>query len=151
MQAKLNFEDFKAGEQFKIASNVNIRTAPLRHPNGAKGYRVEYNGKSVCYITDTEHIPEKPDQNILELIEDSDLVIYDSTYTEEEFLTKAGWGHSTWNEGLSLCQSANVKKLAIFHHDPNHDDDFMDGIEAEALSTSENCFVAREGMIISLD
>ncbi len=151
MQAKLNFEDFKAGEQFKIASNVNIRTAPLRHPNGATGYRVEYNGKSVCYITDTEHIPEKPDQNILELIEDSDLVIYDSTYTEEEFLTKAGWGHSTWNEGLSLCQSANVKKLAIFHHDPNHDDDFMDGIEAEALSTSENCFVAREGMIISLD
>jgi len=151
MQSKLTFTDFYAGDQFKIHSDVNIQTAPLRHPNGATGYRVFYNGKSVCYITDTEHIPGKPDQNILELIEGSDLVIYDSTYTEEEFKTKAGWGHSTWNEGLALCQAAKVKKFAIFHHDPDHDDSFIDCIEAEAQSTWEQCFAAREGMVIRLD
>ena len=151
MQAKLHFTDFKAGEKFKIHPDVNIRTAPLRHPNGATGYRVDYNGKSVCYITDTEHIPGNPDQKILELIDGSDLLIYDSTYTEEEFITKVGWGHSTWNEGLALCQTANVKKFAIFHHEPDHNDDFMDCIEAEAKSTWEQCFVAREGMVISLD
>jgi phosphoribosyl 1,2-cyclic phosphodiesterase len=151
MQAKLHFTDFKAGEQFKIHSDVNVRTALLRHPNGATGYRIEYDGKSVCYITDTEHVPDKPDQNILELIEGSDLVIYDSTYTEEEFKTKIGWGHSTWNEGLKLCRAANVKKFAIFHHEPDHDDYFMDGIEAEAQNMWEHSFVTREGMVVSLD
>ena len=151
MQAKLRFEDFKAGEQFKLYSDVNIRTAQLRHPNGATGYRIEYDGKSVCYITDTEHVPGEPDQKILELIEGSDLVIYDSTYTEEEFLTKVGWGHSTWNEGLALCQAANVKKFAIFHHEPDHDDDFVDGIEAQAQAIWEHSFAAREGMVVSLD
>ena len=62
-----------------------------------------------CLITDTEHIPGKPDQNILNLIDGADLVIYDSTYTEEEFVTKVGWGHSTWEEGmkLSVCISYN--------------------------------------------
>jgi phosphoribosyl 1,2-cyclic phosphodiesterase len=151
MQAKLRFEDFKAGDQFKLYPDVNIRTAPLRHPNGATGYRIEHDGKSACYITDTEHVPGEPDQNILGLIEGSDLVIYDSTYTEEEFLTKVGWGHSTWNEGLALCQAANVKRFAIFHHEPDHDDDFVDGIEAEAQATWEHSFAAREGMVVSLD
>ena len=151
MQAKLRFSDFKAGDQFKIHSDINVRTAPLRHPNGATGYRIEHNGKSVCYITDTEHVPGKPDQKILELIEGSDLVIYDSTYTEEEFTTKIGWGHSTWNEGLALCQAANVKKFAIFHHEPDHDDDFMDSVEVEAQNMWEHSFVAREGMVVSLD
>jgi phosphoribosyl 1,2-cyclic phosphodiesterase len=151
MQAKLRFEDFKAGEKFKLYSDVNIKTAPLRHPNGATGYRIEHNGKSVCYITDTEHVPGEPDQKILELIEGSDLVIYDSTYTEEEFVTKVGWGHSTWNEGLALCQAANVKKFAIFHHEPDHDDNFVDGIEAEAQAKWEHSFAAREGMVVSLD
>jgi phosphoribosyl 1,2-cyclic phosphodiesterase len=151
MQAKLRFEDFKAGDQFKLYPDVNIRTAPLRHPNGATGYRIEHDGKSVCYITDTEHVPGEPDQNILDLIEGSDLVIYDSTYTEEEFVTKVGWGHSTWNEGLALCQAANVKRFAIFHHEPDHDDDFVDGIEAEAQATWEHSFAAREGMVVSLD
>jgi phosphoribosyl 1,2-cyclic phosphodiesterase len=151
MQSKLRFEDFKAGDQFKLYPDVNIRTAPLRHPNGATGYRIEHDGKSVCYITDTEHVPGEPDQNILDLIEGSDLVIYDSTYTEEEFVTKVGWGHSTWNEGLALCQAANVKRFAIFHHEPDHDDDFVDGIEAEAQATWEHSFAAREGMVVSLD
>jgi phosphoribosyl 1,2-cyclic phosphodiesterase len=151
MQAKLRFADFKAGEQFKIHSDINVRTAPLRHPNGATGYRIEHNGKSVCYITDTEHVPGRPDQKILELIEGSDLVIYDSTYTEEEFTTKIGWGHSTWNEGLALCQAANVKIFAIFHHEPDHDDDFMNSVEVEARDMWEHSFVAREGMVVSLD
>jgi len=151
MQAKLRFEDFEAGDQFKLYPDVNIRTAPLRHPNGATGYRIEYDGKAVCYITDTEHIPGEPDQKILELIEGADLVIYDCMYTEEQFATKIGWGHSTWNEGLALCQAANVKKFAIFHHEPDHDDDIMDGIEAEAQAVWEHCFAAREGMVVGLD
>jgi len=85
MQADMNFEDFVAGDSFPLYPDVHVRTAPLNHPNNATGYRIEYGGKSVCYITDTEHVPGEPDQNILGLIEGADAVIYDSTYTEEEF------------------------------------------------------------------
>ncbi|MFP3422441.1 MBL fold metallo-hydrolase, partial [Bacillus sp. SIMBA_161] len=89
-------------------------------------------GRSVCYVTDTEHVPGVPDHEILALIEGADLVIYDCTYTDEEFPEKVGWGHSTWQEAVRLCQSANVGQLAIFHHDPDHDDAFMDRIAEEA-------------------
>ena len=123
----------------------------MNHPNGSTGYRIEYGGKSMCYITDTEHVKGKPDENILGLIEGSDLVIYDSMYTEEEFESKIGWGHSTWNEGLRLCLAANAKRLAIFHHEPVHNDDFMDKIEAEATAAWDGCFVTREGMTVSID
>ena len=151
MQAKLKFIDFQAGETFGIFDDVNIRTAPLNHPNGATGYRVEYGGKSVVYVTDTEHVPGQLDQNILGLIEGADVLIYDSTYTEEEFPGKIGWGHSTWNEGMRLCQAGSVKQLAIFHHDPDHTDDVMDKIEVEAKAAWDGAFVTREGMELVLD
>jgi phosphoribosyl 1,2-cyclic phosphodiesterase len=150
MQAKISFEDFKAGEHFTLYDDILVRTTLLNHPNDATGYRVDYQGKSVCLITDTEHVPGKPDENILQLIEGSDLVIYDSTYTEEEFPAKVGWGHSTWEEGLKLCQMANVKKFAIFHHDPDHNDKFMAGLEQEARGRWDGVLVARDNMELTL-
>ena len=150
MQADLEYVDFEAGENFALFGDVKIKTAPLNHPNGSTAYRVEHKGKAVVYVTDTEHIIGKPDQNILGLIEGADLVIYDSTYTEEEFPEKIGWGHSTWNEGMNLCKAANVKKLAIFHHDPEHTDDFMDRISDEATKAWSGNFVCRENQEIVL-
>ncbi len=150
MSAKMDFEDFYAGESFTLGRGIEVRTAELNHPDGATGYRITYRGTSLCYITDTEHVVGKPDQNILGLIEGADLVIYDSTYTEKEFPGKIGWGHSTWEEGLRLCQAANAKGLAIFHHDPDHEDMFMERLEAEAREAWEHAIVARENMRISL-
>ena len=149
MQAKMRFEDFEAGMSFNIYDDVHVRTAPLNHPNGATGYRIEHAGHSICYVTDTEHVPGKMDQNILGLIEGADLVIYDSTYTEEEFPSKIGWGHSTWNEGVKLCRAAGAKSMAIFHHDPEHEDDFMTALGEEAKKEWSETFVAREGMELS--
>ena len=146
MQAKMRFEDFEAGMSFKIYDDVNVRTAALNHPNGATGYRIEHGGHSICYVTDTEHVPGKLDQNILGLIEGADLVIYDCTYTEDEFPSKIGWGHSTWNEGVKLCREAGAKSMAIFHHDPEHDDAFMEKLGEEAKVEWDGTFVAREGM-----
>ena len=123
----------------------------LNHPNDATGYRFDYEGKSMCLITDTEHIPGKPDQNILNLIDGADLVIYDSTYTEEEFVTKVGWGHSTWEEGMKLCKMAGVKRLGIFHHDPEHDDVFMDNLASQAAATWDGAFVIQEGMEFAVE
>ena len=149
MQAKMRFEDFDAGMEFNIYDDVHVRTAALNHPNGATGYRIEHNGHSICYVTDTEHVPGKMDQNVLGLIEGADVVIYDSTYTEEEFPNRIGWGHSTWNEGVKLCKEAGAKSMAIFHHDPEHDDEFMDQLGEDAYKEWDGTFVAKEGMVLS--
>lgn len=150
MGGATRFHDFNVGESFALGPDVMVRTAPLNHPNGATAYRIEAEGKTVCYVTDTEHVPGKLDQNILDLIRGADLVIYDSTYTEEEYPKKVGWGHSTWEEGIRLCRSAGAKHLAIFHHDPDHTDDFMERVDEQARHTWDKAFVAREGMVIPL-
>ena len=150
MQGDLHFHDFSAGDAFKLDGGVQVRTTKLNHPDQATGYRLEFGGKSICYITDTEHVIGSPDQNILGLIQGADLVVYDSTYTDDEFPDKIGWGHSTWQEGVRLCRQAEAKKLVIFHHEPDHDDEFMFNIETQARSTWSNTVVAREGMHIDV-
>ena len=69
-----------------------------------------------------------------------------STYTQEEFKTRIGWGHSTWNEGVKLCKAAGVKRLGIFHHDPDHDDVFMDKLAEDAAKVWDGAFVVEENM-----
>jgi len=150
MGAHIQFKDFRAGESFSIGPDVKVLTAPLNHPNGATAYRIESGHKSVCYVTDTEHTPGKPDENVLNLVRGTDLMIYDSTYTDEEFASHVGWGHSTWQEALRLGKLAGVKQVAIFHHDPDHDDSFMTEVERQARAVSGSSFAAREGMVINL-
>ncbi len=150
MSANKTFADFSAGDSFTIGRDIKIRTARLNHPDGATGYRIDYRGSSLCYITDTEHVIGQPDENILGLIAGADYVIYDSTYTDREFPAKIGWGHSTWQEGLRLCRAAGAKRLAIFHHDPDHEDPFMERLEAEASEAWPHTTVARENMRVVL-
>lgn len=148
MRARIDFHDFGAGETLEPVPGLKIRTAPLNHPNRATGYRVEHGGKAICYITDTEHVPGKPDANILALIEGADLFIYDSTYTDEEYPEHIDWGHSTWQEGVRLADAANVGTLVVFHHEPDHDDGFMDIIAGEVEAARPGSIVAREGMVL---
>ena len=147
--ASVSFHDFQAGETIELTPDIRLLTTALNHPNRATGYRVEYAGKSICYVTDTEHVPGEPDGNVLALIDRADLVIYDCTYTDDEFPNHISWGHSTWQEGIRLCDMAEVKRLVIFHHDPGHDDAFMDGIAAQAERARPGTVVAREGMVLT--
>ena len=87
----MEYREFRAARTLKPAPDVAVRTTALNHPDGATGYRVDYAGRSVCYLTDTEHVPGAPDRNILELIAGADLVIYDSMYTDAEYETYTGW------------------------------------------------------------
>jgi phosphoribosyl 1,2-cyclic phosphodiesterase len=150
MRARLTFTDFRAGETLELGEGLRARTAPLNHPNGATAYRIEYRGRSVCYVTDTEHVPGRPDEAVLELIAGADLVVYDSTYTDEEFPAREGWGHSTWQEGLRLVTRAAARRLVVFHHDPDHDDQTMASIQRELAGCSDGNLVAREGMRLEL-
>lgn len=148
VQAKLDYRDFHGGETLNPRAGVTLHTTALNHPQGATGYRVEFNGKSICYITDTEHKPGEPNRNILDLIDGADVVIYDSTYTDEEFPAHVDWGHSTWQEGARLCDAANVGRFVVFHHDPDHNDAFMDGVEDDVEHARPGSLVAREGMVL---
>ncbi|MFZ5791376.1 MAG: MBL fold metallo-hydrolase [Pseudomonadota bacterium] len=146
--AQTSFLDFRAGESFEPRPGIRLVTAPLNHPNHATGYRVEFAGKSICYVTDTEHKPGQPDPHVLGLIRGADIVVYDATYTDEEFPCYVGWGHSTWQEGVRLADAAGAKRLVIFHHDPSHDDDAMDRIAEAAEKARPGTLVAREGLTL---
>jgi phosphoribosyl 1,2-cyclic phosphodiesterase len=150
MDARIDFADFRAGDTFSPFSGTVMKSAALNHPNGATGYRIEHAGKSLCYVTDTEHVVGKLDDAILGLIQGADLVIYDSTYTDKEFPNHIGWGHSTWEEGVRLCIETEAKTLAIFHHDPDHEDSFMEKVESEARQLWSGAIVARENMRLNL-
>lgn len=149
-QADLHLHDFHSGHVLTPFKDIIIKTAPLNHPNGATGYRVEYQGKSVCYVTDTEHIPGTLDSNILGLIHQADYVIYDCTYLDEEFERFKGWGHSTWQEGARLCDHAGAKTLIIFHHDPYRNDVEMTKIAHIAENQRPGTIIAYEGLEITL-
>lgn len=147
--ARFTFRDFRAGETLEPRPGVRIRTAPLNHPNGATGYRVEHAGRAICYVTDTEHVPGEPDRNVLALIDGADIVVYDATYTDEELARYAGWGHSTWQEGVRLCQAAGAKRLVLFHHDPGRDDDMLEAIERKVDAALPGSLAAREGLTLT--
>lgn len=149
-KAAIEFHDFKSGDVLRPHENVVLRTAPLDHPDGSNGYRLEYGGRTFALVSDTEGFPGKCDNDLLSLADNADLAIYDATYTEDEIVSRIGWGHSTWLRGIRLAEKANVKHLCLFHHDPSHDDDFMDTLAAEANDVREGTVTAREGQIIDL-
>jgi phosphoribosyl 1,2-cyclic phosphodiesterase len=149
MAADKIFNDFTCGEAFTLKCGAVVKTGPLNHPNRATGYRIEFDGHSICYVTDTEHVEGQLDQNIIDLIKDADIFIYDCTYTEEEYPRYKGWGHSTWEAGVALADAANVGTFVVFHHEPTHDDAFMDAIAKKASAKRPGTVVAREGMVLT--
>lgn len=149
-KAKVEFRDFRAGDTLKPCPSILMRTAPLNHPGGATGYRVEYSGRSVAYLTDTECGHGPNDAAILSLAKDADLVVLDTTYTDDELPSHVGWGHSSWQQGVRLAAQANAKRLCLFHHDPEHDDGFMDEVAKAAETARPGTIVARDGMVIDL-
>lgn len=153
MGADLKFCDIEIGETVKLG-DVVIENALLNHPGEAVGYRISWQDKVTAYVTDTEHFPDRLDENVVWLARDADLMIYDATYTDEEYhnpkSSKVGWGHSTWQEAVKAAKAANVKQLVIFHHDPIHDDDFMDQVAKDTRALFPNSVIAKEGMAIDL-
>ncbi len=148
--ANMIYKDFEAGETLHPAPNAVLRTTALNHPQGATAYRLEEGGRSFCYVTDTEHVEGTLDERILTLVKDADVMVYDATYTDNEYPRFRGWGHSTWQEGMRLAEKAGVKRLVIFHHDPSHDDATMDAIAEGAEAARPGTLVAYEGMTLDL-
>jgi phosphoribosyl 1,2-cyclic phosphodiesterase len=143
-QASVSYESFIAGDSFMLHPGLTVRTAKLCHPGGATGYRIEWAGRSVAYVTDTETGTGGVDPAVAALVDRADLVLYDASYTDEEYITRVGWGHSTWQQAIRLADTACAGKLLLFHHDPLHDDDFLDAIAEAAACRRPGTEVAKE-------
>lgn len=157
LQAKIEFQDLAEGEVLDIDLNPQKKTRSLRvswarlnHPGGVYAYRVDYRGKSVVYATDTEHLGGAIDMRLVALAKGADVLIYDSQYTPEEFGTKLGWGHSTFQEGCAIAKHSGVKKLVLFHHDPERSDQGVLEIEARAKLLFPDVVAAYEGLVIEI-
>lgn len=157
MRSDMEFVGLQPGDTVQLGE-VKVITAALNHPGECLGYRVEHQGRALVFCTDTEHDPDspEPDPAVLALARDADILIYDSTFTEAEYLAaRRGWGHSTYEEAVKVARAAGVRRLYFFHHDPAHDDAFLDARLAEArgwTSAERNLTVdmAREGETLTL-
>lgn len=145
----LSFNDFKAGEDLSFGKGLSVQTMRLNHPGGACGYRIEYGGKVICVITDHEHGNADIDAKLPAFVEGADVMVYDAMYTDAEYETYVGWGHSTWQKAVELAKAANVKVPVLFHHDPRRTDDQLDEIGREADKAYPGTLVAREGLVLT--
>lgn len=130
----------------QLTDDVTLVTRPLNHPGGCTGFRIETHGLAIAYCSDTEHVEGETDQNVVELMQDADLAVYDSAYTGKEYPNHVGWGHSTPDEGMRLAQIAGAKRLALFHHNPTRTDAQLKEIEEDAKSRMPGVFAARDGL-----
>jgi len=137
-------------DPFEVAG-LKVYPRNLSHPLGCFGYRiVDVDNKVVVYATDTEHVPGQISDDLDILARDADLLIYDAHFTDSEFPKYIGWGHSTWQHGVRLCKALNVKKLVLFHHDPSHDDAFLDRVAEEAKTILPGTIVASRDLDLEI-
>jgi phosphoribosyl 1,2-cyclic phosphodiesterase len=136
-------------QPFRVGS-ITVHPFPLNHPQGCLGYRIESAGAVIVHASDLEHGHPRLDSVLREYAQNADVLIYDAQYTDEEYDSKKGWGHSTWREATRVARDAGVQHLILFHHDPDHDDDTMRKIEAAAKRQFENTDAAQEGATLTL-
>ncbi|MCB9727750.1 MAG: MBL fold metallo-hydrolase [Deltaproteobacteria bacterium] len=149
LAAKLEFHTVERDGSFEVGG-VRVSTCPLSHPGGSMAIRIDHRGKSFVQASDIEH-GDGPAPELVALSRGADFLSYDTTYVDgEEYERHRGWGHSTWREGLAVARAAGVKRFIAFHHEPSHDDAFMDRVAAELRAADPNAVVAVEGMTIDM-
>jgi phosphoribosyl 1,2-cyclic phosphodiesterase len=136
-------EDFALGE-------IAVKSRLIPHLGSTLGYRVEWGGASVAYISDHQQpgidVYEATD-NACELVQGADVLIHDAQYTRDEFIERRSWGHCTIEYAIWLAQECGAKTLVLFHHDPRHADDELDELFAAASDAADIEIVgAREGL-----
>ncbi len=177
MKADLKFIEIEADQTFMLGEAV-VKTFKLNHPNVAIGYRIEADGKSFAYVTDTApfenvllgdaFIPKPPDtinsedqRQLADLqikmntvLENADFIVYDAFFRMDEYKKNPHWGHSTPEHGIDLCHEVGVKQLALFHHAPSNTDETLDTLEnyyrGKCKGIGPDVMVAMEGKEITL-
>ena len=177
LSAGIEYDQLKETE-LDLGGGLVVRTKYLNHPILCLGYRFEYGGKSIVTAYDTEPFrnvfptdPEDPSYNqeaamegelaakeenekLLRFFRGADVLVHDTQYTKKEYWAgKVGWGHSSYEHAINAADKAEVKKLVLFHHDPNRTDDELESLEAGyrrliAGKTAMELVMAREGLTV---
>jgi phosphoribosyl 1,2-cyclic phosphodiesterase len=150
--AELVFHD-PCRDHFK-AGGFTVTTIPMSHPNGGVGYGIAEDGRRLVFVTDNElglvHPGGRTAADYARFAAGADLFLHDGELTAQEYRTRRGWGHSTWEESLALALDAGVRRFGIWHHNMDRDDDALDGIVAEcnarigAAAAELECFAASQ-------
>ncbi|HET9443151.1 MAG TPA: MBL fold metallo-hydrolase [Acidimicrobiales bacterium] len=117
-----------------VVGNAKVRVRPVPHIGATVGYRVDWGGASVAYVSDHQapHSLDRVDEAVLALADGVDLLIHDAQYTRQEWAEKSHWGHCTVDYAVLVAKEAGARRLALFHHDPAHDDSTVDRLLHEA-------------------
>jgi phosphoribosyl 1,2-cyclic phosphodiesterase len=154
MEARTGYRELKEGQAVSCGDAV-VTSARLNHPGGVMAYRVDFGGHSVVLATDTEHF-SCPDQKLVRLADQADLLIYDCTFTPDEYagasggVPKTGLGHSTFEHGIQVARSGGVRHLALFHHHPDRTDPEVASMEEQARRLFSQSTAARQDMAVEL-
>jgi phosphoribosyl 1,2-cyclic phosphodiesterase len=156
LPAQVTFQEVPAGG-WRL-DEFAVRAALVAHRGPTLGYRVEQSGASLCYLPDHEpglgaNLAAMPPGWIsgLGLARGATALIHDSQYTDEEYPSRRGWGHSSLSDSLAFAQRAQPKSLMLFHHDPGHDDERLRSLEEQGaedaahLGIEAQVQLAREG------
>jgi phosphoribosyl 1,2-cyclic phosphodiesterase len=134
--ARISFVTLEPGAEADV-DGLHVTTIRQDHPNGSFGYRFQgRTGRSVVYSTDGEHNVDDMDKEgaFVAFFEDADLVICDTMYSlADASSTKEHWGHSSNVVAIDLCHRARAKRLALYHHDPFHDDDVIQRLHDDSI------------------
>ena len=172
LPAAITYHDLTEG--IHRIGGARVATQFLNHPALTLGYRIEADGVAVVYLVDhepfstelwranaepghLESILHEGDRRHARFMEGADLVIHDAQYTPEEYPAKRTWGHSTYDYAVRVAAAADVRQLALTHHDPDHDDHFIADLERKArvlalqCGTGMDAFCAYEGCEVVIE
>lgn len=156
LKGNVAFHDLR--DEHVVIGDALVTARSVPHVGATNGYRVEWAGATVAYVSDHQqprHDASFVDDAVLALCDGVDLLIHDAQYTDDEFADRAHWGHCTIEYAIEVARQSNARALALFHHDPSHHDEFLDGVAAQASRRSAEIglgavFTAYEGLHVSI-
>jgi phosphoribosyl 1,2-cyclic phosphodiesterase len=155
LRGEFTFTEVNEG-RFEIGE-VAVTVAAVPHVGPTVGYRLDWRGRSLVFVPDHQQPMDGSlavTDDVVALAKGADLLIHDAQYTLDEFRAKRDWGHSTVEYAVEVAGRADASMLALFHHDPAHSDDFVDGLAAEARAANgyrdTEIFAAHEGLTVTL-
>jgi len=150
-------EFHEVGDTEFTIGDITVTARFIPHVGNTIGYRVEWNGQSVVYMSDHQMPADgshTASPGVFDLCTGADLLIHDAQYTRQEFAQKTTWGHCTPEYAVWLAAEAGVKRLALFDHDPAHDDDQLDEMLGAAIECASrlgvDAFAARERTTVTI-
>lgn len=151
LKSKIKFIELNENEIVTLPSGIRIYNMHTDHPGGNLIYRIYKDNTSVSYVTDLTHGHGINDK-LTCFVQDSNLMIYDSNFTNSEFVKPQyeGWGHSTWEKAVQLSVNANIDRLALFHHALHRTNYELNQSISDAKNIFENSFLAMEGQSLIL-